>query len=108
MRGIMSVLDLAERVLRRESFGFLVPLAPEGIVVLSLPFVRPEFVAKLAEYPKLFGAVTPAVITVFFSYAIGAGILTLVSAASDFAIGVFVRRDAAKDMIKSQNVTLMG
>jgi hypothetical protein len=56
--------------------------------------MAPEVGEKIVNFPKLFGQVTPAVLSTFFSYVLGACMLTIVSAFMEIGVGLYLRTDA--------------
>ena len=92
MSAVDTAVGLVKSVFDPQTYGFLTPLAPGGIIVFGLLFFRPGLSEGLASYPHVFGSATPAVLACFFSYVIGACVLSLLSTFVEWVVGL-VRKD---------------
>jgi len=71
-----------DRLLHQRSINLLLPFAPGGIIVFSLPLLRPEISVLLEKSPRFFGPAPHGVLALLAAYVIGASMVTAVNAVS--------------------------
>jgi len=83
MSWLSSVVNVVEKLVRPATFNLITPLIPGGVLALGGLALRADLRSSIAEFPKIFGEATSAIIVIFFAYLFGMLLIYVINAGGE-------------------------